>query len=68
MGLMLDWRPFRPADVEILRQLVADGVIEPQIDSRFSLDHVASALKRVDDGLNRGKVIVIPDDGTAQPV
>jgi NADPH:quinone reductase-like Zn-dependent oxidoreductase len=65
MGLMLGWQPFRHADVEVLRQLLAEGVIQPQIDSRYSLDDVAQALKRVDDGVNRGKVVVIPRDATA---
>jgi NADPH:quinone reductase-like Zn-dependent oxidoreductase len=65
MGLMFGWRPFRPSDVDLLRGLVADGVIEPPIDSRFPLDQVATALKRVDDGANRGKVIVIPGDASA---
>lgn len=68
MGLMLGWRPFRHADVETLREVVAAGVIDPQIDSRFSLDRVAAALKRVDDGQNRGKVLVIPEDGIGQSV
>lgn len=67
MGLMFEWRPFRPSDVEVLRQLVADRVVEPQVDSRYPLDQVATALKRVDDGVNRGKVIVVPDGGSPEP-
>ena len=65
MGLMLDWWPFRHADVETLRHLIAEGVIEPQIDSRYPLDEVAKALQRVDDGAQRGKVVVVPGDANA---
>jgi hypothetical protein len=64
MGLMFGWQPFRPADVAVLKELIAASVIEPRIDSRFSLDEVALALKRVDDGLNRGKVVVLPEART----
>jgi NADPH:quinone reductase-like Zn-dependent oxidoreductase len=60
MGLMLGWKPFSPADVEVLTRLVAAGTIKPVIDQRFPLDHVVDALRYVDDGRQRGKVLVIP--------
>jgi len=61
MGLLLSWKPFAPADVDELKRLVASGAITPVIDRRFSLDEVVDALRYVDDGRARGKVLVIPD-------
>jgi NADPH:quinone reductase-like Zn-dependent oxidoreductase len=60
MGLMLWWKPFNADDVEELQRLVVGGVIKPQIDRRFSLDEAADALRYVDEGKARGKVLVIP--------
>src|SRR5918999_1434322 len=42
--------PFRPVDVEGLRELVAAGTLKPVIDRRFSLDQVVEALRHVDEG------------------
>jgi NADPH:quinone reductase-like Zn-dependent oxidoreductase len=58
MGLMLGWKPFKPEDVEALEQLIAAGKLEPVIDRRYPLDQVVDALRHVDDGHARGKVIV----------
>jgi NADPH:quinone reductase-like Zn-dependent oxidoreductase len=60
MGLLLGWRPFAPDAVAELKKLVAAGVIQPHIDKRFSLDEAADALRWVDQGKARGKVVVIP--------
>jgi len=59
-GLLLWWKPFHPADVETLKQLVASGAIRPSIDRRFTLDEIVEALRWVDDGHAKGKVIVTP--------
>jgi NADPH:quinone reductase-like Zn-dependent oxidoreductase len=58
MGLMLGWKPFKPEDVEALEQLIAAGHLKPVIDRRYSLDQVVEALRYVDDGHARGKVII----------
>lgn len=59
--LRLGWvRPFEPEDVARLKELVAEGIFQPVIDRRFSLDDVVEALRYVDDGHARGKVLVIP--------
>jgi NADPH:quinone reductase-like Zn-dependent oxidoreductase len=60
MGLLTSWAPFRPADVEAVLALVASGSIRPVIDRRFPLAEVVEALRWVDDGHARGKVLVIP--------
>jgi NADPH:quinone reductase-like Zn-dependent oxidoreductase len=60
MGLMLWWKPFAADDVETLKALVATGKVTPVIDRRYPLGEVVEALRYVDDGHARGKVLVIP--------
>jgi NADPH:quinone reductase-like Zn-dependent oxidoreductase len=57
MGFVL---PFKAEDVQRLQELVAAGVLKPVIDRRFSLDETADALRHMDQGRARGKVLVIP--------
>jgi NADPH:quinone reductase-like Zn-dependent oxidoreductase len=52
--------PFGERDVARLKAYVAAGVVRPVIDRRFTLDEVAEALRYVDEGKPRGKVLVIP--------
>jgi NADPH:quinone reductase-like Zn-dependent oxidoreductase len=58
MGLLLWWKPFAPDDVATLKELIAAGRLAPVIDRRFALADVAEALRYVNDGRARGKVIV----------
>ena len=60
MGLMLWWKPFHAADVATIVELVAAGKVTPAIDRRYPLGEVVEALRYVDDGHARGKVIVEP--------
>ncbi|HWH24008.1 MAG TPA: NAD(P)-dependent alcohol dehydrogenase, partial [Candidatus Limnocylindria bacterium] len=60
VGLMLWWKPFKREDVEMLTALLAAGRLRPQIDRRFRLAEVVAALRHVDAGHARGKVLVIP--------
>jgi NADPH:quinone reductase-like Zn-dependent oxidoreductase len=60
MGLMLTWKPFNVEDVDTLKELYAAGHIKPAIDRRFALDDVVQALRWVDDGRARGKVVITP--------
>jgi NADPH:quinone reductase-like Zn-dependent oxidoreductase len=57
-GLMLWWKPFDPADVTILKELIAAGSVRPVIDRRFPLSEVVDALRWVADGNARGKVVI----------
>jgi NADPH:quinone reductase-like Zn-dependent oxidoreductase len=57
-GLALWWKPFHQPDVATLKELMADGKLKPVIDRRFALSEVIEALRYVDDGHARGKVIV----------
>ena len=58
MGLLLWWKPFAAADVETLKEMVAAGTIRPIIDRTLPLSEVVDALRWVDEGRARGKVIV----------
>ena len=59
-GLMLWWKPMHRPDVDSLKELIAAGKLRPVIDRRYPLDRVVDALRWVEDGRARGKVIVIP--------
>ena len=59
-GLMLWWKPFKAEDVATVTDLIGAGKVRPVIDRRYPLDQVVDALRWVDDGHARGKVIVTP--------
>ena len=60
MGLLIWWKPFNPPDVATVTDLITAGVVKPAIDRRFPLAEVVEALRWVDDGRARGKVIILP--------
>ena len=45
--------------------LIAGGQVKPMIDRRFPLSEVVEALRYVDEGRARGKVIITMDDAAA---
>jgi NADPH:quinone reductase-like Zn-dependent oxidoreductase len=59
-GLLLWWKPFNPGDVATLTELIAAGKVKPVIDRTFPLSQVVDALRWVDDGHARGKVLIRP--------
>ncbi len=63
LGMMLWWKPFAADDVAELTALIAAGQLRPAIDRRFPLQETADALRHVDEGRARGKVIVTVSDG-----
>jgi NADPH:quinone reductase-like Zn-dependent oxidoreductase len=57
-GLMLWWKPFNAKDVATLKELIASGKVKPVIDRRFPLSEVVDALRWVDEGHAKGKVVL----------
>jgi NADPH:quinone reductase-like Zn-dependent oxidoreductase len=58
MGLMIWWKPFHSADVATLKELIAAGKLAPVIDRQYPLSGVVEALRHVDEGRARGKVVI----------
>ena len=68
MGLLLWWKPFNREDLAALVQLIAAGKVRPAIDRTFPLEQIVDALRWVDDGHARGKVVVLPpQDASRDP-
>ena len=59
-GLMLWWKPFHRPDIQRLHELIAAGAVRPVIDRTFPLEQVVDALRWVDEGRARGKVLIAP--------
>lgn len=57
-GLMLWWQPFHSADVATLKVLIAAGKLAPVIDRQYPLSGVVDALRHVDEGRAKGKVVI----------
>jgi NADPH:quinone reductase-like Zn-dependent oxidoreductase len=57
-GLLLWWKPFHRPDVDRLKALFAAGAYRPRIDRTYPLGQVVDALRWVDDGNARGKVVI----------
>ena len=57
-GLALWWKPFNVPDVNRLKELIAAGQLKPVIDRTYPLDQVVEALRLVDEGRSRGKVVL----------
>ena len=58
MGLMLWWKPFRKEDVATLVELIETGKVAPVIDRTYPLGEVVTALRYMDEGRARGKVVI----------
>jgi NADPH:quinone reductase-like Zn-dependent oxidoreductase len=61
-GLMIWWKAMHPPDVDRLKELIAAGKLTPRIDRRYPLDDVVEALRWVEDGHARGKVVINVSD------
>jgi NADPH:quinone reductase-like Zn-dependent oxidoreductase len=61
-GLMLWWKPMHPPDVDRLKELIAAGQLRPVIERTYPLSRVVEALRHVEDGRARGKVVITMDE------
>jgi NADPH:quinone reductase-like Zn-dependent oxidoreductase len=50
----------RRSDLELLAGLCEAGKVRPVIDRSYPLAEAAAAVRRIEDGHPRGKVLVIP--------
>lgn len=57
-GLMLWWKPMHPPDVDRIKELIAQGRLRPVIERTYRLSQVVEALRHVEDGRSRGKVVI----------
>ena len=55
---VLWWRPFDKEDVALLEGLIQSGSVAPIIDRRYPLREVADALRYLDEGRARGKIVI----------
>jgi NADPH:quinone reductase-like Zn-dependent oxidoreductase len=58
LGLMLWWKPFDAADMATIVGMITAGTVRPVIDRHYPLDEVVDALRYVDEGHPRGKVVI----------
>jgi NADPH:quinone reductase-like Zn-dependent oxidoreductase len=65
-GLMLWWKPFNPDDMARLTQLIAEGEVKPVVERTYRLDEAVEALRHVEEGRARGKVVITMQDGTPE--
>jgi len=59
MGLTFGWKPFHAPDVATLITLIESGAVKPVIDRRFPLDEAIDAIRYIDDGHHRGKIVIV---------
>jgi len=58
------WHPSRREDLDLLGRLFETGQLKPVIDSRFPLSEVPDALRRLESGRARGKIVItVTEDG-----
>jgi NADPH:quinone reductase-like Zn-dependent oxidoreductase len=58
MGVMWWWRPFQQEDVAFVKELIEAGRVAPVIDRRHPLSEVPEALRYLEEGHARGKIVI----------
>jgi NADPH:quinone reductase-like Zn-dependent oxidoreductase len=58
MAVMWWWKPFKQEDVAFLKELIEAGRVAPVIDRSYSLSEVPAALRYLEEGRARGKVVI----------
>src|SRR5213083_2662075 len=57
MGSVM-WKPNNQEDLAILEELFAAGKVAPVIDRRYPLSEVSEALRYLEEGHAKGKVVI----------
>jgi NADPH:quinone reductase-like Zn-dependent oxidoreductase len=58
MAVMWWWKPFKQEDVAFLKGLIEAGSLAPVIDKRYPLSALPDALRYLEEGKARGKVVI----------
>jgi NADPH:quinone reductase-like Zn-dependent oxidoreductase len=58
MAVMWWWKPFKQEDVAFLREVIEAGRVASVIDRRHALSEVPEALRYLEEGHARGKVVI----------
>ena len=58
MGVMWWWRPFQQEDLAFVKELIEAGRVAPVIDRRYPLTEVPEALRYLEEGHARGKIVI----------
>jgi NADPH:quinone reductase-like Zn-dependent oxidoreductase len=45
-------------DLQLLKQFIEDGTLTPEIDRTYPLAHVPEAIRYLEEGHARGKVVI----------
>ncbi|MEE8423679.1 MAG: zinc-binding dehydrogenase [Thermodesulfobacteriota bacterium] len=61
MGVVM-WKPNNREDLTILQELFEAGKVKPIIDRRYPLSEVPEALRYVEEGHAKGKVVIYMSD------
>ena len=61
MGMML--ADLNPQDLAVMGDLIKDGKVTPVIDRRYKLSEVPEAIRYLEEGHARGKVVITVDPG-----
>ena len=64
MGLNFVWKPFHEPDVRTLVAMFEAGTLKPIIDRRFAFDDAIEAVRYLDEGRARGKLVIGMSEGT----
>lgn len=64
IGFTFGWKPFHPPDIMALVELYESGALRPVIDRRFPMSDAVDAIRYVDDGHARGKVVLTGADAS----
>ena len=63
LGLNFVWKPFHEPDVRTLVAMFEAGTLKPIIDRRFAFDDAIDAVRHLDEGHARGKLVVHMSEG-----
>ncbi|HEV2218089.1 MAG TPA: NAD(P)-dependent alcohol dehydrogenase [Candidatus Dormibacteraeota bacterium] len=58
LAVMWWWKPFKQQDVAFLNELIEAGRLVPVIDRRYPLSEVPAALRYLESGQARGKIVI----------